>query len=135
MRRDTSNVFSRLVRRLRDVLRLVVVHTGPVSRRRRRPRHRYVERRDAEPPLEDELGALTPPRALGRRFRESDVPPLLFALRRWRRGCHYRRRWRRGQRRGGGRVARALRLVVYTWVWVLLCTGSPSVVPIAFAGA
>ena len=122
---------------LRDVLGFVVARTtAPDARRSWSPRHRDVEHRDAWPTHERREPRL--PRALGRRFREGDASSWRSSGRRRRRrrqGRHQRRRWRRGQG-DGGRLAWALVQVdIYTWVCVLLCTWSPSVLPIAFAGA
>lgn len=131
-REDADRCFCSF-RHLRDVFRLVV-EAGPVSRRRRRPGYRYIERRDTQLSLKDVLRALFF-RTLWWRFREGHAPPWSPGRRGWRRGCH--QRWRRGcgQRISRRSVARALQVMIYTWVCVLLCTWSPSVFPIAFAGA
>lgn len=130
-RHDGKNITSRSVQRsLSDIFRFVI-EIGPMPRWRRCPWHRYIERRDTGWFPLVHIRTLSP-RALRRWFRESDAPPWSSGRRgRW---CH--QRWRRGCGHRIGRwVIWAFQVVVYTWVWVLLCTWSPSVFPIAFAGA
>lgn len=126
---------------LGDVLGLVVAGTaGPDPRRSRCPGHRDVQHGDARP--SQERREPRPLRALWRRFSEGDASSLRSSgrrgRRRWRQRRHQGRRRRRGQG-DRGRLARAFHAVafqvIYTWVCVLLCTWSPSVLPIAFAGA
>lgn len=126
---------------LGDVFGLVVAGTaGPDPRRSRCPGHRDVEHCDARP--SQERREPRPLRALWRRLGEGDASSLRSSgrrgRRRWRQRRHQGRRRRRGQG-DCGRLARAFHAVafqvIYTWVCVLLCTWSPSVLPIAFAGA
>lgn len=126
---------------LSDVFGLVVAGTaGPDPRRSRCPGHRDVEHCDARP--SQERREPRPLRALWRRLGEGDASSLRSSgrrgRRRWRQRRHQGRRRRRGQG-DCGRLARAFHAVafqvIYTWVCVLLCTWSPSVLPIAFAGA
>lgn len=125
-------------RPLRDVFRLEVARfSAPDARRGGHPWNRDVQHHVARPPLERrEPRPFRSLRTLRRRLRERDASSRSSWWRRRRRQGQQRRRRRCGQGDGGRFLAvQAVTQVAYTWVCVLLCTWSPSVLPIAFAGA
>lgn len=127
---------------LRNILGFAII---PVTGSRGCPRNRDIKWLNSWPTTKHPrtFGALGTPRALWRRLRKSDAAAGR-PWRRRRRGWNNRlRRWWRSRQRYRRRWIRSFVAAsrwcgvpgAYTCVWVLLWTWSPSVFPIAFAGA